>query len=92
MPENFQPREILRSGSKAKGLGKIKKKKDQKLVTTMATYELQRHLGWRTQKKKEERRLNDGNNDGQLRIANATSSGARKAAWANLDWCVSDLD
>ena len=37
--------------------------------------------------KKEERererkkeRLNDGNNNGQLRIANATSRGARKAA------------
>ena len=31
-----------------------------------------------------ERRLNDGNNNGQLRIANATSGGARKAAWANF--------
>ena len=38
-------------------------------------------------KKKEERereRLNDGNNNGQLRIANATSGGARKAVWANF--------
>ena len=33
-------------------------------------------------KKKEERRLNDGYNNSQLRIANATSCGARKAAWA----------
>ena len=28
------------------------------------------------------KRLNDGNNNGKLRIANATSGGARKAAWA----------
>ena len=35
-------------------------------------------------KREEERRLNDGNNNGQLSIANATSGGARKAAWANL--------
>ena len=34
----------------------------------------------KTEKKKEEReRLNDGTNNGQLRIANATSGGARKA-------------
>ena len=32
---------------------------------------------------KREERLNDGNNNGQLRIANTTSGGARKAAWAN---------
>ena len=32
---------------------------------------------------KKRERLNDGNNNGQLRIANATSGGARKAAWAN---------
>ena len=38
------------------------------------------------QKQKTERkRLNDGNYNGQLRIANATSGGARKAAWANFD-------
>ena len=30
-------------------------------------------------------RLNDGNNNGQLRIANATSCGARKAAWAKIN-------
>ena len=38
------------------------------------------------QKKKEKKRerLNDGNNNGQLRIANATSDGAHKAAWANF--------
>ena len=34
-------------------------------------------------RKKEKRRLNDDNNNGQLRITNATSGGARKAAWAN---------
>ena len=33
--------------------------------------------------RKKEERLNDGNNNGQLRIANATSDGACKAAWAN---------
>ena len=32
--------------------------------------------------KKEEERLKVGNNNGQLRIANATSGGTRKAAWA----------
>ena len=40
----------------------------------------------KTEKKKERKkrdRLNDGNNNGLLRIANATSGGARKAAWAN---------
>ena len=39
----------------------------------------------KTDKKKEkERRLKGGNNNGQLRIANATSGGARKAAWAKI--------
>ena len=33
---------------------------------------------------KKRERLNDGINNGQLRIANATSGGARKAAWANV--------
>ena len=36
------------------------------------------------EKKKRKKRLNDGNNNGQLRIANTTSGGARKAAWANF--------
>ena len=36
----------------------------------------------KTEKVKKER-LKVGNNNGQLRIANATSGGARKAAWAN---------
>ena len=36
------------------------------------------------QKTEREERLNDGNNNGQLRIANATLGGARKAAWANM--------
>ena len=36
------------------------------------------------QKRERKERLNDGNNNGQLRIANATSGGARKAAWANI--------
>ena len=37
----------------------------------------------KTERKREretKRRLNDGNNNGQLRIANATSGSARKAA------------
>ena len=33
--------------------------------------------------KKKERGLNDGNNNSQLCIANATLGGARKPAWAN---------
>ena len=33
-------------------------------------------------KEKKRGRLKIGNNNGQLRIANATSGGARKAAWA----------
>ena len=39
----------------------------------------------KTEKKKErgETGDNNGNNNGQLRIANATSGGARKAAWVN---------
>ena len=32
--------------------------------------------------KTEKRERHDGNNNGPLRIANATSGGARKAAWA----------
>ena len=35
------------------------------------------------EKDRKKERLNDGNNNGQLRIVNATSGGARKAAWAN---------
>ena len=34
-------------------------------------------------REKREERLNDGNNNGLLRIANATSGVARKIAWAN---------
>ena len=33
--------------------------------------------------KKKEERLNDGDNNGQATHCNATSCGARKAAWAN---------
>ena len=49
-------------------------KEEQKSVITMASYALQRHLGWRTQaawakRKRKKERLNDGNNNGQLRIA-----------------------
>ena len=47
----------------------------------------------KTEKKKREKerkrerkreRLNNDKNNGQLRIPNATSCGARKAAWANI--------
>ena len=38
----------------------------------------------RRREKRKEERLNDGNNNGQLLIANATSGGAHKAAWANI--------
>ena len=38
----------------------------------------------KTERKKEEERLNYGNNNGQLRIVKAISSGARKATWANF--------
>ena len=37
----------------------------------------------KTERERKEERLNDGNNNGQLRIANTTSGGTRKAAWAN---------
>ena len=40
------------------------------------------------EREKKKERLNDGNNNGQLRIANATSGGARKAAWANKIVCL----
>ena len=48
---NVQPREIPRSGSKAKDgeRKREKEKKDRTMVITMASYALQRHLGWRTQ-------------------------------------------
>ena len=39
-----------------------------------------------------ERREKNGNNNGQLRIANATSGGARKAAWANVKKLIIFLD
>ena len=38
----------------------------------------------KTEKKEKEEKLKVGNNNGQLRIANATSGGARKAVWANF--------
>ena len=39
-------------------------------------------VGQKQERKKKER-LNDGNNNGQLCILNATSGGPCKAAWAN---------
>ena len=41
-------------------------------------------VGQKQKTEREEERLNNGRNNGQLRIANATSGGARKAAWANV--------
>ena len=43
-------------------------------------------VGQKHKKEREKERAKVGNNNGQLRIAKATSCGARKAAWANLDW------
>ena len=40
----------------------------------------------KTEKKRE--RLKVGNNNGQLCIANTTSGGARKAAWANVKFRI----
>ena len=37
------------------------------------------------EKRREKDRPKVGNNNGQLRIANATSSGAHKAAWAKME-------
>ena len=34
------------------------------------------------EREREKERLNDGNNNGQLRIVHAPSGGARKTAWA----------
>ena len=42
-------------------------------------------MGQKQKTEKERERLNDGNNNGQVRIANATSGGARKAGLANFD-------
>ena len=38
----------------------------------------------KTEREKERRGLNNGYNNRQLRIANATLGGARKSAWANV--------
>ena len=38
-------------------------------------------VGQKQKTERERERLNDGNNNGQLRIANATSGGARKPTW-----------
>ena len=43
-------------------------------------------------KDRKRERLNDGNNYGQLRIANTTSGGARKAAWANFSSNVKQIN
>ena len=37
------------------------------------------------QRRRKLKTLNDGNNNGQLRIANATSGGTCKAAWAKKE-------
>ena len=43
----------------------------------------------KTEKKKERERSKGGNNNGQLRsITNATSGGARKAAWAKTSFLL----
>ena len=69
----FRTREIPRSGSKAKDGGEKKiKKKERKLVITMAKLRLvhaSTHGARKPPGPKREERLNDGNNNGQLRIA-----------------------
>ena len=62
---NFHTREFPRSRSKAKD-GEKEKEERPKLVITMDSYALQRHLGWRTQS-----RL--GKNSIQTKFANAVS-------------------
>ena len=47
-----------RSGSKAKD-GE-KRERDRKLVITMASYPLQRHLGWLTQSRLGQKQKHDG--------------------------------
>ena len=53
--------------------------------TNFQTWELPRSgQKQKTERKRKEReRLNDGNNNGRLCIANTTSAGSFKAAWAN---------
>ena len=41
-------------------------------------------VGQKQKTERKRRRAKVGNNNGPLRIANATSGGARKAAWANF--------
>ena len=68
---NFHAWEFPQSGSKGKN-GDRERERDRKLVITMASYALQRHLGLRTQSRlgqKKERRAKVGNNNGQLYIA-----------------------
>ena len=44
------------------------------------------------EKEREKERLNNGDNNGQATHCNATSCGARKAAWANLrDLLIKDF-
>ena len=45
----FRTWEIPQSGSKAEEGEKEKKKEDRTMVMTMASYSLQRHIGWRMQ-------------------------------------------
>ena len=43
------------------------------------------------QKTEKKERLKVGNNNGQLRIVNATSCGARRAAWAKMQQATRDV-
>ena len=45
----------------------------------------------RREKRRRKKSLNDGNNNGQLRIANYTSCGARIAAWAKMQQATRDV-
>ena len=76
-------------GKKQKTERKEEREKDRTMVITMASYALwtpARVAHAKPPGPKERAKV--GNNNGQLRIVNATSCGARKAAWAKKrrDW------
>ena len=66
---------------KAEKKKKKKKKEEEKVGENNGQLCFVRQHVWRTPGPKEKKE-DDGNNNGQLLIANATSGGAHKAAWA----------
>ena len=67
---------VSRSGSKAEDRERKKERLNDGDNNGQAMHGARKHAWAKI--------LNEGNNNGQLHIANATSGGARKAAWANL--------